>query len=207
MGHPLSLAALALAAGCGFSKMQSHAVDGTAPGALNGTATGSTVRGAIIGAAVGGVAGGVIGQQMDNQARELSFEMPGATVQRVAEGITVIFPEGSLFDTDSDSLLLAAREDMRRFAASLAKYANTRTMIVSHTDSRGTSNHNADLSERRALSTASFLAAEGVARTRIGTAGRGATEPVATNDTEAGRRLNRRVEVAIYSSQSTSGGN
>jgi outer membrane protein OmpA-like peptidoglycan-associated protein len=140
---------------------------------------------------------------MDRQARELAYEIPGATVQRVGEGIAVTFPEGTLFPYDSDQLMPVARENMRRFAASLAKYPGTRTMIVGHTDSRGSSAYNLDLSERRAQSTASFLTAEGIARARISTAGRGETEPIATNETEPGRQQNRRVEVAIYADEAS----
>jgi outer membrane protein OmpA-like peptidoglycan-associated protein len=55
-----------------------------------------------------------------------------------------------------------------------------------------------DLSDRRAQSAASFLTGEGVDPSRISTAGRGEVEPIATNDTDGGRQLNRRVEVAIY---------
>ena len=128
-------------------------------------------------------------------------------VQRVGEGITVTFPDGTLFAYDSDQLLPEARENMRRFAASLARYPDTRALIVGHTDGRGTSQYNAELSERRAVSTASFLAAEGIAQARITTAGRGENEPIATNDTETGRRQNRRVEVAIYAAESRRAGN
>jgi len=195
-------ALLSSAAGCALNKAQQGAIIGAgaggAAGAVIGHATGSTVRGAIIGAAVGGVAGGLIGAQMDRQAEELRYEIPGAEVQRVGEGIAVTFPEGTLFPFDSDQLLPAARENMRKFAASLTKYPNTRTLIVGHTDAQGTSAYNLSLSERRAQSTAEFLVVQGIARARLATAGRGETEPIAANDTEAGRQQNRRVEVAIY---------
>jgi outer membrane protein OmpA-like peptidoglycan-associated protein len=191
-----------LAAGCALNKAQKGAIIGAgaggAAGAVIGKATGSTVRGAIIGAAVGGTAGALIGHQMDKQAQELAYALPGAIVQRVGEGITVTFPEGLLFGFDSDQLAPAARDNMRRFAASLTKYPNTRTLIVGHTDSQGSYDYNMTLSDRRALSTANFLSAEGVNRTRITTAGRGEAEPIATNESDDGRRQNRRVEVAIY---------
>jgi outer membrane protein OmpA-like peptidoglycan-associated protein len=196
---------VSLAAGCALNKAQQGAIIGAgaggAVGAVVGHATGSTVRGAVIGAAVGGVAGAVIGNQMDKQAQELAYEIPGATVQRVGEGITVTFPEGTLFPYGSDQLMPAARDNMSRFAASLAKYPNTRAMIVGHTDSRGSSAYNLDLSERRSQATAGFIVAEGIDRARLSTAGRGESEPIATNDTEAGRQLNRRVEVAIFADQ------
>ena len=207
----LMLAALApLATGCAMNKTAKGAIIGAgaggAAGAVIGHATGSTVRGAIIGAAVGGAAGAIIGHQMDKQAQELAYDLPGATVSRVGEGIAVTVPEGTLFGFDSDQLQPAARDNMRRFAASLQKYPNTRTLIVGHTDSDGSAAYNLDLSDRRALSAASFIAAEGVDRARITTAGRGEAEPIATNATDAGRQQNRRVEVAIYAKDATGSG-
>jgi outer membrane protein with glycine zipper len=80
------------------TQAQTGAVDGAAGGAVvggvSGRATGSTARGAIIGAAVGGATGAIIGAQMDKQARELQQNIPGATVERVGEGIAVTFASG-----------------------------------------------------------------------------------------------------------------
>lgn len=200
-----SLTLLSLAAGCGLNKTEKGAIIGAAAGgaagAAVGKATGSTVRGAIVGAAVGGAAGAVIGHYMDRQAAELAKDIPGATVQRVGEGIAVTFPEGLLFPFDSDQLKPAAQENLRKFATSLKKYPKTNTMIVGHTDAKGTAEYNVGLSERRARSAANFLAGEGVPRERLATRGRGETESIASNDTEAGRALNRRVEVAIYADE------
>jgi len=206
----LTLPALVwLAPGCA-TKAQTGAIIGAgaggAAGAVIGKATGSTVRGAIIGAAVGGVAGAVIGHQMDKHAEELAYELPGATVQRIGEGIAVTFPEGLLFGFDSDQITPAARDNLRKFAASLRKYPNTRTLIVGHTDSRGSAAYNMDLSDRRAQSAASFISAEGVDRARVSTAGRGEAEPIATNASDAGRGQNRRVEIAIYATQGAASG-
>jgi outer membrane protein OmpA-like peptidoglycan-associated protein len=205
------LAALvSLAPGCAMNKAEKGAIIGVgaggAVGAVIGKATGSTVRGAIIGAAVGGVAGAVIGHQMDKQAEELAYELPGATVQRVGEGITVTFPDGLLFGYDSDQLTGEARDNLRRFAASLKKYPNTRTLIVGHTDSDGSRAYNMDLSDRRSLAAANFICGEGVDRARVTTAGRGEAEPIATNSSDEGRRQNRRVEIAIYANAATGGG-
>jgi outer membrane protein OmpA-like peptidoglycan-associated protein len=193
---------LVFTTGCAWSNQSKGAVIGAgaggAAGAAVGNATGSTVRGAIIGAAVGGTAGAVIGHQMDQHAKELAYELPGAQVQRIGEGIAVTFPDGVLFPFDSDQLHPRARENMRMFAASLQKYPNTRAMVVGHTDSVGAADYNQALSERRAYATADFIAVNGVVRSRIATVGSGETEPVATNETDAGRSQNRRVEVAIY---------
>jgi len=162
------------------------------------TATGSTVHAAISGAARGGVAGAVIGHQMDRQAHELADDLAGATVQRIGEGITVTFPAGLLFGFGSDHLRSAASDNLRELAASLKRYPITRMLIVGHTDSDGSARYNRDLSNRRAAAAANFITGEGVDRARIATAGRGATEPIATNDSDDGRRQNRRVEIAIY---------
>jgi len=199
----LTLAALVpLATSCAMNKAEKGAtigvVGGAAVGAVIGKATGNTVRGAIIGAAVGGIAGGLIGHEMDKQAAELAYDLPGATVQRVGEGITVTFPDGLLFGYDSDALTAEARDNLRRFAASLQKYPNTRTLIVGHTDSDGTAAYNMDLSDRRSYSASTFICGEGVDRARVTTTGRGESEPIATNSSDEGRRLNRRIEVAIY---------
>lgn len=208
----LASAALgALALNCALNKAEQGAIVGAGAGgvagAVIGKATGSTVRGAIIGAAVGGVGGAVIGHQMDKQAHELAYDLPGATVQRIGEGIAVTFPEGLLFGFDSDQLGSSARDNLRKFAESLKRYPNTRTLIVGHTDSDGSAQYNRELSDRRALSAASFITGEGIDRLRISTAGRGEAEPIATNDTDDGRRQNRRVEVAIYTNAGSGSGN
>src|SRR5690606_25696398 len=94
------------------------AAGGAAVGAIVGRQIGSTARGAVIGAAVGGAAGALIGRQMDQQAEELAESIPGATVQRVGEGIVVTFESGLLFPFDSDQLLPAGRENLNNLAIS-----------------------------------------------------------------------------------------
>jgi outer membrane protein OmpA-like peptidoglycan-associated protein len=187
------------------TKSQTGAVVGAAGGAVVGgvigKATGSTAAGVIIGAAVGGIAGGIIGAEMDKQARELKQNIPGARVERVGEGIAVTFASGLLYDFDSDVVRPEARSNLRNLAKSLSKYPGSDLLIVGHTDQVGAASYNQSLSERRAAAAANVLVAEGVRRTRIATRGMGETEPLAGNDTEAGRQANRRVEVAIYASE------
>ena len=174
---------------------------GGAIGGVIGNQTGSTARGAIIGAAVGGAIGAVIGRQMDKQAEELAQNIPGATVTRIGEGIAVTFASGLLYDFDSDRIRAEAGQNLRNLAGSLDQYPSTDLLIVGHTDSQGPDSYNWDLSERRARSAADYLAVQGVTRARLRTAGRGETEPIATNDTDAGQQQNRRVEVAIFASE------
>jgi len=201
-----ALATLVSASGCAsLNKKETGAIIGAASGAavggMVGRANGSTAKGAIIGAAVGGTAGAVIGHQMDQQAKEIQQNIPGAVVERVGEGLQVTFASGLLFDVDSDVLRDAARKNLSTLAQSLEKYPNTDLMIVGHTDATGTDEHNMTLSERRASSAANYLASQGVTRTRLRSAGRGEIVSVASDDTETDRQKNRRVEVAIYANE------
>lgn len=177
------------------------AAAGGAIGAVVGRNTGNTARGAIIGAVVGGAAGAVIGRQMDQQAQQIDQTVPGAEVQRVGEGIAVTFESGILFPYNSDQLVPAGRSNLQALARSLQQYPGSEVLIVGHTDSTGSDEYNMGLSLRRAESAASYLSAQGVARSRIRTSGRGETEPIASNESESGRQQNRRVEVAIFASE------
>jgi outer membrane protein OmpA-like peptidoglycan-associated protein len=192
---------------CALNRKEKGAIIGAAAGGVAGgvigNQTGSTTRGAIIGAVVGGTVGAVIGHQMDQQAKELQQNIPGATVARVGEGIAVTFASGLLYDFDSDVVRAEAAQNLRNLAASLNKYPNTDLLIVGHTDAVGTSEYNQGLSQRRATAAANFLTTQGVNSARLRAVGRGETEPIATNDTEGGRQLNRRVEIAIVANAST----
>ena len=178
------------------------AAAGGAAGAVIGKQVGNTARGAIIGAVIGGAAGAVIGHQMDQQAKEIQQNIPGATVTRVGEGMAVTFASGLLYDFDSDAIKPTAASNLRTLAQSLSKYPNTDILIVGHTDATGSDTYNQGLSERRARSAQNFLVGEGVVPGRLRSAGRGETEPIASNADEAGMSQNRRVEVAIYASES-----
>src|SRR4029078_3764209 len=109
-------------------------VAGATIGGVIGNNTGSTARGAIIGAVIGGTAGAIIGHQMDQQAKELKVEIPGAIVERVGEGIQWTCASGLLYDFDSDVIRPVAADNLRNLATSLKKYSNTELLIVGHTD-------------------------------------------------------------------------
>ena len=137
--------AVGVAACASLNKKERGAIIGAAAGggagAVIGNNTGSTARGAIIGAVVGGAAGAIIGHQMDQQAKELQQNIPGATVTRVGEGIAVTFASGLLYDFDSDVVRTESAGNLRSLAASLGKYPKTDLMIVGHTDAVGTSEY------------------------------------------------------------------
>ena len=125
----MSVAVLAVGAitSCAsLNKSEQGAIIGAAAGGVAGGVignnNGSTTKGAIIGAVIGGAAGAIIGHQMDKQAQELSQSIPGATVERVGEGIQITFDSGLLFDFDSDTIKGAAQSNLNNLAANLTKY-------------------------------------------------------------------------------------
>lgn len=173
---------------------------GAAVGAVIGRQTGNTARGAIIGAVLGGAAGAVIGRRMDRQAQEIDQNVPGAEVERMGEGIAVTFASGILFPFNSTELLPEGRSNLNQLAQTLRQYPESELLIVGHTDNVGSDDYNMNLSIRRAEAARNYLISAGTTNT-IRVAGRGESEPIATNDTDAGRQRNRRVEVAIFASE------
>jgi outer membrane protein OmpA-like peptidoglycan-associated protein len=117
--------------------------------------------------------------------------------RQTSEGARMTMQEDVLFATDSDVLRPAAIERLRPLAGYLRSNPGVRVAIDGHTDSRGTDAHNQDLSERRAQSVREALDDMGVTRARFRVAGHGERNPVASNATAEGMRLNRRVEVTL----------
>jgi outer membrane protein OmpA-like peptidoglycan-associated protein len=192
----------ALLMGCGASKAVQGGVIGAAGGAVLGGAVGyaagNTAAGAIIGATVGGVTGALIGHHMDKQAEEMRQDLKNAKIERVGEGIKITFDSGILFETNSSQLQPAAKTNIESLAGVLNKYPDTNILIEGDTDNTGTDEYNQKLSERRAQAVADYQKSLGVAGSRISTVGLGETNAIASNDTEAGRQQNRRVEIAIF---------
>ncbi len=194
-----------LLSGCGASNAtKGGAIGAGAGGVIGGVIghqSGNTAVGAIIGAAVGGTAGALIGNHMDKQAAELQKDLEGATVQRVGEGILITFHSGLQFDLNSSSLTSSTKENLTALSSTLKKYDDTDIIIEGHTDNTGEDAYNQKLSEKRAVSVEDYLVTQGVADKRITTKGYGEQQPLNTNTTDEERRLNRRVEVAIYANK------
>lgn len=197
----LAIGAMGLTGCDSLTKTQKGAGIGAAAGgvlgAIIGKKAGNTAVGAIIGGAVGGTAGGFIGKRMDKQAAEIQNAIPSAEVIREGEGIIVKFDSGILFDFDSSNLKAAAKENVRTLAASLNEYPGTDIKIVGHTDNKGAESYNMSLSERRAAAVKAYAVSQGVPSSRLSTLGKGFSEPIADNTTDAGRAANRRVEIVI----------
>jgi outer membrane protein OmpA-like peptidoglycan-associated protein len=196
----ITMATLLTLTGCS-SNLRTGALGGAAAGAVVGGLASGSARGAIIGAAIGGAAGAAIGGVMDSQADDLQDKLPNATVERVGEGIQITFASGILFDVNSSTLRNAAQGNLTDLARSLEDYQGTDVLVVGHTDSTGEAAYNQTLSERRADAARRYLLSAGLEPTRVTAMGRGEEEPVGTNDTDAGRQTNRRVEIAIFASE------
>jgi outer membrane protein OmpA-like peptidoglycan-associated protein len=101
------------------------------------------------------------------------------------------------FDTGSAALTARSRDEVGRFARVLGAYPAVRVRLIGHTDATGNDADNLRLSVERAERVKGALVAAGIAADRIEVEGRGATEPKAPNDTDAGRAQNRRVELMV----------
>ena len=194
------LAAALTISGCS-TNLRTGALGGAAAGAVIGGIAGGSARSAIIGAAIGGAAGAAIGGVMDAQAEDLQDKLPNAKVERVGEGIQITFDSGILFDVNQSTLRAAAQQNLSDLVASLEEYEGTDVLVVGHTDSTGEASYNQGLSERRADAARNYLLGAGLDADRVTAMGMGEEEPIDTNDTDAGRQANRRVEVAIFASE------
>ncbi len=186
--------------GCA-SNLRTGALGGAVAGAVVGGLASGSARGAIVGAAIGGAAGAAVGAIMDSQTEDLQDRLPNARVERVGEGIAVTFDSGILFAVNQATLQTAGQQNLRDLVASLEEYEGTEVLVVGHTDSTGETAYNQGLSERRADAARNFLTVAGLEAGRVRAMGRGEEEPIARNDTEAGRQGNRRVEIAIFASE------
>lgn len=103
---------------------------------------------------------------------------------------------GINFDTDSAVIKPESKAKLDEIVALVRSDAALKLRIEGHTDSTGGDAHNKTLSQQRADSVKAYLVGSGIEAARLATAGLGASQPVAGNDTETGRAQNRRVELA-----------
>jgi outer membrane protein OmpA-like peptidoglycan-associated protein len=177
-------------------------VKGASIGAVAGAA-GAVVLGKrqadeiLAGAAIGAGVGAGVGAYMDAQEEKLA-RIPGTTVERVdKDTLLVHFDEDVLFDFNSAAVRSDGRDNLARVGEVLKDYPKTAVVVQGHTDSIGSEAYNEQLSERRANAVESYLETLGVSGGRVTAEGYGESYPVASNATDSGRQLNRRVDVLI----------
>ncbi|MBI3545148.1 MAG: OmpA family protein [Gammaproteobacteria bacterium] len=209
------IAALAAGAGCVTDEYGNRLpLNNTQKGAMIGAASGAVVgalakkngrnKGALIGAVGGGLAGAGVGAYMDSQRKDLekvlaSEVQAGAIqIQKVNQNnLLITMTAQTAFDFNSTEIKPGFYGTLDKTANVLVRYGKTHLTIVGHTDNVGSNEYNQNLSERRAQAVNDYLNNKGVIPQRLAFSGRGETAPVATNATEEGRRLNRRVEIIV----------
>ncbi|MDV4144520.1 MULTISPECIES: OmpA family protein [Shimia] len=151
-----------------------------------------------VGAAVGAGAGALVGSALDKQEAELREDLDDdVQIENTGDRLIVTLPQDILFASDSYAVQPGLTDDLRVVAQSLQKYPNSIVQVIGHTDNTASAEYNQNLSELRAEAVADKLMDAGVAFDRIETIGRGESDPVASNLSEAGKAQNRRVEIVI----------
>lgn len=206
----VTLAMSLLFTGCNMNNTGKGALVGGGGGAALGAGVGALIGGgkgagigAGIGAAVGAGAGALIGRKMDKQKKELEQQL-GQTAQvetvKDANGldaIKVVFSSAILFPFNGTTLNESAKSNLSQFAVSLRQNPDTDVTIDGYTDNVGTLQANTKVANARANAVRTYLIDSGVSSSRLTANGIPMANYVASNDTEAGRAQNRRVEIYI----------
>jgi outer membrane protein OmpA-like peptidoglycan-associated protein len=192
----------ALLGGCATQQGTNTAV-GTGVGAGTGAALGAIFgggKGAAIGAGVGAAVGGVTGYNWQNIKNKLGGATKGTGTQITEQpdgSLKLNIPSSVTFDTNSYAIKPSFAPVLGQVAQTLNQNPEVIAQVVGHTDSTGQPAYNQTLSVNRAQSVAQQLATDGVNPQRLSATGMGATQPIADNNTEAGRAQNRRVEIYL----------
>lgn len=203
-----AVTAASLATGC--ATYEANPTRDTTIGALVGAAIGAAAHGsnrthgALAGAAIGGLGTYVWSNHMEKQKREMEAATRGTGVQvsQTADNqLKLNVPSDVSFDVGRADIKPNLAPVLDRFAQTLRDNPGTTVRVIGHTDSTGNDAINDPLSVNRAASVRSYLAARGVDANRINIDGRGSHEPIADNNTEAGRAANRRVEIYVAQGQ------
>ncbi|HEY2019748.1 OmpA family protein [Paraburkholderia sp.] len=191
-----------LLAGCATQQGTNTAV-GTGVGAGTGAALGAIFgggKGAAIGAGVGAAVGGVTGYNWQAIRNRMSGATKGTGTQITEQpdgSLKLNIPSSVTFDTSSYAIKPSFAPVLDQLAQTMQQNPEIVASVVGHTDSTGSPQYNQTLSVNRAESVTGYLAQHGVAPQRLSATGMGPTQPIADNNTEAGRAANRRVEIYL----------
>ncbi len=192
----------AILAGCA-TPQQSNTAAGTGIGAALGAGIGALAgggKGAAIGAGVGALAGGVTGYNWQAIRNKLSGASRGTGTQVTEQpdgSLKLNIPSNVTFATNSYQINPALYPTLNELATQMQQHPELVAEVRGYTDSTGSAQLNQTLSQNRAQSVATYLSQHGVMPNRLQAAGYGPNNPVADNNTEAGRAQNRRVEVYL----------
>jgi outer membrane protein OmpA-like peptidoglycan-associated protein len=209
----IAAALLALSGCADMTQTQRGTATGAGVGAGLGAVIGASTsdgggRRAATGAVIGGAAGALIGNiwshRMENQKQAMQQATQGTGVQVTQTSdnrLKLDIPSDISFDSNRSDIKSNFRPILDKFAAGLVDNQVAVVTITGHTDSVGTDASNNQLSLDRASHTRDYLASRGVAAARVNVNGRGELEPIASNDNDAGRARNRRVEIYVAEQQ------
>ena len=141
------------------------------------------------------------GQQAENDKAalrtKLSQQLNSVLQTRDSARGLIVNMSDVLFDTAKYTLKPGAREKLSKVAGILLAYPGLNIEVDGHTDNVGSDEYNQNLSDQRAESVRAYLVAQGVLTGSVSAKGFGKSQPVGTNDTAAGRQINRRVELVV----------
>jgi outer membrane protein OmpA-like peptidoglycan-associated protein len=144
--------------------------------------------------------------EADESKRQVAFdqaliaqqqkELEELNAKKTERGLVITLND-VLFRTNAAQLESNGMRTVQKLADFLKQYPQRKVLIEGHTDSTGSHNYNQELSDRRANAVRMALIDSGVGSDRVASRGYGEAYPVASNDTEASRQLNRRVEIIL----------
>ncbi|NPT43635.1 OmpA family protein [Paraburkholderia sp. 1N] len=191
-----------LLAGCATQQGTNTAV-GTGVGAATGAAIGAIFgggKGAAIGAGAGAAVGGITGYNWQAIHNKLSGATKGTGTQITEQpdgSLKLNIPSSVTFDTNSYAVKPSFTPVLDQLTQTMQQNPELIAQVIGYTDSTGQPAYNQTLSVNRAESVTGYLGQRGVAPQRLSASGMGQNQPVADNNTEAGRAANRRVEIYL----------
>ena len=159
----------------------------------------NTRRTRVVRAKIAPLAGVEVGAYMAQLEAELRRQTVGTGVEVIRSGSDVVLrmPAAITFPVGSYAIQPQFQSTLREIAQTLRAENQTFVDVLGHTDASGGEAANQALSVSRAQAVATYLKSRGVVAARVGVKGYGETAPIATNDTEEGKALNRRIEIRI----------
>lgn len=134
---------------------------------------------------------------LQSKAADLAKQSADISFRDDKDAVTLSIRSDVLFAFDSDAIAKKAEPTLKKVAQLIADDPGGVVTIEGHTDSVGSDKYNLDLSQRRARSVAKWLTTHGVDSSRLSEKGKGESQPVASNDSDAGRAKNRRVDFVL----------
>ena len=186
---------------------------GAVIGGALGNVIGKNTDGTVIGAALGGLIGGIVGHNYEDKQAEIMGQPSASNSQVIRDAVStngldmLKMADGSMrvhlsgdagFNTGSAVIRDNYLSTLEQLSGVINASANSRVVIIGHTDNVGSEMANQNLSLARASSVRHYLESTGTAASQMQVYGRGASQPIASNETADGRARNRRVEVFIY---------